>query len=302
MPHLLSVRNIPVADMLERIRSWQKAEPPAPNPKGSIALLFYEPSTRTRGAFEQACVLLGYHPLVLTPSVSSIVKGESLADTVRTLCAQDIRAIVLRHPHAGSAQTASRFATVPIINAGDGAHEHPTQALLDLYTLWEHFGMPDSLTRWLEGVKVAIVGDVLHSRVARSNALLLTQVGAEVWFCAPPTLLPDAPMPSIRYTHELEEALCGARVVMALRLQLERMESGLLPSLNVYRRDYQIRPDRLACAHPDCVVMHPGPIQRGVEVDDAIADGSRSLILTQVRVGLAVRVACLEYALGSQVR
>lgn len=302
MPHLLSVRDIPLADMLERIRSWRTSETPAPHPKGSVSLLFYEPSTRTRGAFEQACVLLGYHPLVLTPSVSSIVKGESLADTVRTLCAQGVQAIVLRHPHAGSAQTASQFASVPIINAGDGAHEHPTQALLDLYTLWEHFGMPDPRTRWLEGVKIAIVGDVKHSRVARSNALLLTHVGAEVWFCAPPTLLPDAPLANIRYTHKLEEALQNTRVVIALRLQRERMESSLLPSLNVYRRDYQIRPDRLARAHPDCVVMHPGPIQRGVEIDDAIADGSHSLILTQVRVGLAVRVACLEYALGTEVR
>ncbi len=298
MPHLLSAHDLPLAPMLERIRQYREGATPRQG-RGTIVLLFYEPSTRTRGAFEQACVMLGYHPLVLTPSISSIVKGESLADTVRTLCAQGVRAIVIRHPHAGAAHTASRFSTVPILNAGDGAHEHPTQALLDIYTLWSHRGYPNPRTRWLEGVKVAIVGDVKHSRVARSNAILLTQAGAEVWLCAPPTLLPDAPLPAVQQTHSIEQALQNAHVVMALRLQTERMESGFLPSLNAYRRDYQITEARLQVAHPDCVVMHPGPIQRGVEIEDAVADGSRSLILTQVQVGLTVRAVCLEYALGN---
>lgn len=296
MPHLLSARDLPLAPMLERIRQHQEGTA-LRRGHGTIALLFYEPSTRTRGAFEQACVMLGYHPLVLTPAISSIVKGESLADTVRTLCAQGVRAIVIRHPHAGAAHTASRFSTAPILNAGDGAHEHPTQALLDIYTLWSHLGYPNPRTRWLEGVKIAIVGDVKHSRVARSNAILLTQAGAEVWFCAPPTLLPDAPLPEVQQTHSIEQALQNARVVMALRLQTERMESGFLPGLNAYRRDYQITEARLQAAHPDCVVMHPGPIQRGVEIEDAVADGSRSLILTQVKVGLTARAVCLEYAL-----
>lgn len=298
MPHLLSVQNLPIAQILERVRYRQThpSLPPA-QPKGTIALLFYEPSTRTRGAFEQACVRLGYHPLVLTPDISSLAKGESLADTVRTLCAQGISALVIRHPHSGAAQTASRFSTVPVLNAGDGAHEHPTQAVVDLYTLWEHFGMPNPHQRWLEGVKVAIIGDVRHSRVARSNALLLTQLGATVWFCAPPTLLPDAPFTNVEYTHSIETAVKGAHVVMALRLQTERMEGGLLPHLNAYRRDYQITEERLALAHPNCIVMHPGPIQRGVELDDSVADSARSRVLAQVQVGLAVRQVCLEYAL-----
>jgi aspartate carbamoyltransferase catalytic subunit len=262
-----------------------------------IALLFYEPSTRTRTAFEQACVLLGYHPLVITAEASSVAKGESLQDTVRTLCAQGICAIVMRHPQAGAPQTAAQVATVPILNAGDGAHEHPTQAMLDLYTLWRHYGMPDPQARWLAGRKVAIVGDIRHSRVARSNLTLLAQAGAEVWLCAPPTLLPDAPLPNATLTHDADAAVQDADIVMALRLQTERMQQGLLPNLNAYRRDYQINAERLRRAKPESVVMHPGPIQRGVEISDEVADGAQSLILEQVRNGVYVRVAVLEYAL-----
>ncbi|MFQ3611216.1 MAG: aspartate carbamoyltransferase catalytic subunit [Fimbriimonadales bacterium] len=270
----------------------------APPTKNLIALLFYEPSTRTRGAFEQACVLLGYHPLVITTTASSIQKGESLKDTVLTLCAQGVKALVVRHPRPGAVQLASRFSSVPVLNAGDGAHEHPTQALLDLFTLWEHFGQPDPTTRWLEGRKVAIVGDIRHSRVARSNLTLLARTGAEVWLCAPPTLLPDAPLPNAHLTHDLHQAIVGAEVVMTLRLQTERMQQGLLTSLNAYRRDYQINAERLREAHPNCVVMHPGPIQRGVEISDEVADGIASRILTQVRNGVYARFACLEWALG----
>ncbi len=272
---------------------------PFPTPHSPlIALLFYEPSTRTRGAFEQACVLLGYHPLVITASASSIQKGESLADTVRTLCAQGVSAIALRHPQAGSAQLASRFSSVPVLNAGDGAHEHPTQALLDLYTLWEQFGKPDPETRWLEGRKIAIVGDIRHSRVARSNLTLLTQYGAQVWLCAPPTLLPDTPLPNAYLTHDIRQALEGAEVVMTLRLQIERMQQGLLTSLSAYRRDYQINAERLRNVHPNCMVMHPGPIQRGIEISDEVADSVASLILRQVQNGVYARLACLEWALG----
>lgn len=262
-----------------------------------VALLFYEPSTRTRAAFEGAAVRLGLHPLVITVESASIQKGETLADTVRTLCAQGVAAIVLRHPQAGAAHAAARVSTVPILNAGDGAHEHPTQAMLDLYTLWVHFGMPDPSSRWLTGRKVAIVGDIAHSRVARSNLMLLSRVGAEVWLCAPPNLLPAAPLPHAKLTTCLQDALRDADVVMALRLQRERMAQGLLPSLNAYRRDYQINSHRLACAKPDCVVMHPGPLNRGVEISDEVADSARSLIHRQVRFGLATRCACLEYAL-----
>lgn len=302
MPHVLTAAELPVADLLLRADAWRQrlqANPflPVPSRALMVALLFYEPSTRTRAAFEQAAVLLGCHPLTIISEASSIVKGESLRDTVRTLNAQGVRAIVLRHPQAGAPQTVARVSDVPILNAGDGAHEHPTQGLLDLYTLWLHYGKPDPETRWLSGRKVAIVGDIQHSRVARSNRVLLAQAGAEVWLCAPPTLLPDAPLPDAHLTHDLEEALQNADVLIALRLQTERMAHGLLPSLNVYRRDYQINAERLQAAKPDCVVMHPGPIQRGVEISDEIADGERSLILTQVRNGVYVRAAVLEYAL-----
>ncbi|GIV06326.1 MAG: aspartate carbamoyltransferase [Fimbriimonadales bacterium] len=302
MPHVLTAAELPVADLLVRAEAWRQRLhanpfPPVPPRARVVALLFYEPSTRTRAAFEQATVLLGYHPLTITAEASSIAKGESLQDTIRTLNAQGVRAIVLRHPQAGAARTAAQVSDAPILNAGDGAHEHPTQGLLDLYTLWLHYGKPAPETRWLRGRKAAIVGDIRHSRVARSNRVLLRQAGAEVWLCAPPTLLPDAPLPDAHLTHDPEEALQNADIVMVLRLQTERMAQGLLPSLNAYRRDYQINAERLRGAKPDCVVMHPGPIQRGIEISDEIADGERSLILAQVRHGISVRAAVLEYAL-----
>ncbi|MCS7300315.1 MAG: aspartate carbamoyltransferase catalytic subunit [Fimbriimonadales bacterium] len=303
MPHVLSASELPVPNLLCHADRWrERLQQPAPSvqPKGAlVALLFYEPSTRTRAAFEQACVLLGYHPLVITAEASSVAKGESLYDTVRTLNAQGVQAIVIRHPQAGAPVQAAQVSNAPILNAGDGAHEHPTQALLDLYTLWRHYGAPDPNTRWLTGRKVAIVGDIRHSRVARSNLTLLTGAGATVWLCAPPTLLPDAPLPHAHLTTDADEALRDADVVIALRLQTERMAQGLLPSLHAYRRDYQIHAERLRLAKPDCVVMHPGPIQRGVEISDEVADGAQSLILTQVRNGVYVRVATLEYALSS---
>ncbi|MCX7993458.1 MAG: aspartate carbamoyltransferase catalytic subunit [Fimbriimonadales bacterium] len=302
MPHVLSATDMPAAELLRRAEAWRQrltenATPPIQPKAALVALLFYEPSTRTRAAFEQACVLLGYHPLVITVEASSIVKGESLQDTVRTLNAQGVRAIVIRHPHSGAPQLAAQVSHTPILNAGDGAHEHPTQALLDLYTLWLHYGKPDPTTQWLSGRKMAIVGDIRHSRVARSNLTLLTRAGAEVWLCAPPTLQPDAPLQNAHLTSDASEAVRDADVVMALRLQTERMAQGLLPSLNAYRRDYQLNTPRLQLAKPDCVVMHPGPIQRGVEIADEVADGARSLILTQVQNGVYVRAAVLEYAL-----
>lgn len=303
MPHILTAAALPVSDLLRRADAWrvrltENPTPPIAPKAALIALLFYEPSTRTRAAFEQACVLLGYHPLVITAEASSIAKGESLQDTVRTLNAQGVRAIVIRHPQAGTPVQAAQVSDAPILNAGDGAHEHPTQALLDLYTLWRRYGCPDPDTRWLSGRKIAIVGDIRHSRVARSNLTLLTRAGAQVWLCAPPTLLPDTPLPDAHTTTNAEQAIQNADVVMALRLQTERMQQGLLPSLDAYRRDYQIHPERLRAAKPDCVVMHPGPIQRGIEIADAVADGAASLILTQVRNGVYVRLAVLEYALG----
>jgi len=313
MPHLLSASDLPLPEMLLRVHDWEQKlariknhEQQTRNTKSpsqgrraeSIALLFYEPSTRTCTAFEQAAVTLGLHPLVITAESASIQKGETLTDTIRTLCAQGVAGVAIRHPAAGAAHACARISTMPILNAGDGAHEHPTQAMLDLYTLWIHFGMPNPTSRWLDGHKVAIVGDIAHSRVARSNLILLTRVGAKVWLCAPPNLLPTAPLPGATLTVCLQEALHNATVVMALRLQTERMAQGLLPSLNAYRRDYQINARSLAWARPDCVVMHPGPLNRGIEISDEIAESLRALILQQVRFGLATRCACLEYALG----
>ncbi|GIV11207.1 MAG: aspartate carbamoyltransferase [Fimbriimonadales bacterium] len=303
MPHVLTAAELPVVELLQRAESWRRKLTETPRPTVShkpalIALLFYEPSTRTRAAFEQACVLLGYHPLVITAETSSIAKGESLQDTVRTLNAQGIQAIVIRHPQAGAPVQAAQVSDAPILNAGDGAHEHPTQALLDLYTLWRHYGKPNPDTRWLAGRKIAIIGDIRHSRVARSNLILLTQAGAEVWLCAPPTLTPDAPLPNAYITTNADEAVQNADAIMTLRLQTERMQQGLLPSLNAYRRDYQINLVRLSRAKPECVVMHPGPIQRGVEISDEVADSARSLVLAQVRNGVYVRAAALEYALS----
>ncbi len=306
MPPLLSAAELPVSDLLPRIRYWDnrlwaspsQTPPSAVSSRGTVALLFYEPSTRTRAAFEQAAHAMGFHPLVMMAQSASVQKGETLADTVRTLCAQGVAGIVLRHPEAGAAHAAARVSTVPVLNAGDGAHEHPTQALLDLYTLWVHFGFPDPTSRWLTGRKVAIVGDIAHSRVARSNLILLQRAGAEVWLCAPPTLMPAAPLPGARITSHLPHALQDAGVVMALRLQRERREPGLLPSLSLYRRDYQINARTLRHARHDCVVMHPGPLNRGVEISDEVADGAQSLIYQQVRFGLATRCACLEYALS----
>lgn len=295
MPHLLSVSDCPADVIIARAEFWRHTllnrEPLPSLPSRTICLLFYESSTRTRIAFEHAAHKLGWHSIVVAADTSSVAKGESIQDTIQTLCAEGVDAIVMRHPQAGACHLAAKYSTVPVLNAGDGANEHPTQALTDLMTIRQYKPA-------VNGLKIVIVGDILHSRVARSNVGLLGTLGANVWLCGPPTLLPDELSEGINCTTRLAEALEGADVVMALRIQNERMEPGLMPSLQAYIRDYQINAGTLALAKPDALLMHPGPMNRGVELSDEVADGSQSVILRQVQNGLFVRIAVLEYALG----
>ena len=271
----------------------------------SVITLFYEASTRTRVSFEQAGKILSADVINVSGGGSSVEKGESLYNTALTLQAMAADIIVIRHPHAGAPHFLARNLDSSVINAGDGAHAHPTQALLDMFTMRNHLGR-------IDGLRVAIVGDILYSRVARSNLWGLTKMGAHVVLCAPPTLLPTDfldgyrstdghPFASIEIETSVERALDGADVVMALRLQKERQQAGRLPSLREYSRLYCITPGRLEFAKPDVLVMHPGPMNEGVEIDPAVAHGSQSVIEEQVANGVAVRMALL-YALAPPAR
>ncbi|MFB3915206.1 MAG: aspartate carbamoyltransferase catalytic subunit [Terriglobales bacterium] len=259
-----------------------------------IVLLFYEASTRTRVSFEFAAKALGATTTLITASASSIEKGESLIDTGYTLQALGADAIVMRHPSSGAHWTLSRALDLPIINAGDGMHEHPSQALLDAYTILKH-------KRELKGLKVTIIGDVYHSRVARSDVFLLTKLGAEVTLCGPPDLVPDVAVvlaPGVRVVRTLEEGLRDADVIMLLRIQKERFVGRRLSYEN-YIAAYQLTSQRLGWAKADAIVMHPGPIIRGVELNSEVADASQSLIREQVHNGVPVRMAILAKALGA---
>jgi aspartate carbamoyltransferase catalytic subunit len=258
-------------------------------PQKVVGLLFFENSTRTRVSFEQAAHYLGYRVSNFAASASSLSKGETLKDTILTLKGERLDGIVIRHRASGSPALAARIFGGPVLNAGDGEHEHPTQALGDAVTILEH--KPS-----LEGLKVAIVGDVLHSRVARSNAWLLSKMGAEIRFVGPKMLMPAhmAMMPGKVY-NELLPGIHGADVVMTLRLQKERMADGLLSSIGEYRKLYQVNKETLKYAAPDALVMHPGPINRGVELDDYAADGPQSVIGEQVENGIFVRMAALNW-------
>jgi aspartate carbamoyltransferase catalytic subunit len=258
-----------------------------------IALLFYEPSTRTRVSFEFAAKALGAITTLVQATASSIEKGESLVDTGLTLRATGADAIVVRHPSSGAPHLLARHLDVPIINAGDGMHEHPTQALLDAYTILRH-------KKQLRGLKVAIVGDVYHSRVARSNIHLLSKSGAQVWLCGPPELLPELAAglaANVHVTRHVEEALRGADVVMVLRLQKERL-AGRQVRMDEYVAAYQITPERLRLAKRDAILMHPGPMIRGAELSGDLADSPASVISEQVANGVCVRMAVLLTALG----
>jgi len=258
-----------------------------------IALLFYEPSTRTRVSFEFAAKLLGTHTSVIGATASSIEKGESLVDTGKTLQALGADCIVVRHPSSGAPNVLARNLHVPIINAGDGMHEHPSQALLDAYTMLRH-------RKSLKGLRVTMVGDIQHRRVVRSNIHLLSKFGAEVVLCGPPELLPDFAAqlaPHVKVVRHMEEAVRKADVIMMLRVQKERL-AGLKLNVARYVADYQLTAERLKLARADAIVMHPGPMIRGMEIQSEVADSSHSVIEEQVENGVYVRMAILSICLG----
>ncbi|HKH74506.1 MAG TPA: aspartate carbamoyltransferase catalytic subunit [Vicinamibacterales bacterium] len=258
----------------------------------TVVNLFFEPSTRTRTSFEIAEKRLSADTLNIAIGTSSVVKGETLADTALNLEAMAPDMIVLRHSSSGACHLLSRICRSAIINAGDGMHEHPTQALLDAFTIRER-------KKQLNGLKVAIIGDLLHSRVLRSNIQLLTKMGAHVWVCGPPTLIPtDIRRFGVIATSNVDEAVADADVVMLLRIQLERMEGAYFPSLREYFRIFGMTETRLKQAKPDVMIMHPGPMNRGVEIASEVADGPYSVILDQVANGVAVRMAVLYLLAG----
>jgi len=279
------------AEAMKEIGSRPIKKVPALRGK-TVVNLFFEPSTRTRTSFEIAEKRLSADTLNIAIASSSVVKGETLADTALNLEAMQPDMIVLRHSSSGACHLLSRICRSSIINAGDGTHEHPTQALLDAFTILEH-------KKRLRGLKVAIVGDLLHSRVLRSNIHLLTKMGADVWVCGPPTLIPtDITRFGVRATSRVDEAVSDADVIMLLRIQLERMEGAFFPSLREYFNVFGMTEARLRLAKPDVMIMHPGPMNRGVEIASEVADGPYSVILEQVANGVAVRMAVLYLLAG----
>jgi aspartate carbamoyltransferase catalytic subunit len=284
-------------DPLERTRLFAKRR---------VALLFYESSTRTRTSFELAAKALGSDTTLVSSLSSSIEKGESLKDTGLTIRALGAETIILRHNASGAPWLLEQYTHLPVLNAGDGMHEHPTQALLDLRTMLAHLreGMTDVGPETLKGVTVSITGDILHSRVARSNMLLLPRLGAEVLVCGPKELLPDVAAtaaPGVRIERDFEVALKESHVVMMLRIQAERL-AGLQLDLEEYKRAYQLTGDRLHSLAPEAIVLHPGPIIRGLEITAGVADGPQSRILEQVSNGVAIRMAVVERALTATGR
>lgn len=260
----------------------------------TIVTLFYEASTRTRSSFELAGKYMSADVINISTTTSSVTKGESLKDTGLTLQMMGTDIVVIRHGMAGAPQLLGRYLKSRVINGGDGFHEHPTQALLDMMTIKEKLSD-------FKGLKVAIIGDILHSRVARSNLSGLTKMGAEVWLCGPPTLLPPGLEElGARVTTNIDEALNGAQVVMMLRIQMERQQAGLFPSIREYSQLYGLNRDRLKLADKDALVLHPGPINRGVEISGEVADGMQSLINQQVTNGVAIRMALLYLMIGQK--
>ena len=258
-----------------------------------VVNLFFEASTRTRTSFEIAAKRLGADTVSITAQASSVSKGESLVDTLNTLAAMHPDAIIMRHAASGAPHFLQRHLETPIINAGDGTHEHPTQALLDARTILDRGAR-------LEGLRVAIIGDIAHSRVARSNVYLLSKYGAEIVLCGPASLLPrelTGIAPGVTLTTDMDEAIRDADVIMMLRVQLERQHEAAFPA-NEYFQFYGLRLEHLRLAKPEVLVMHPGPINRGREISSEVADSQRSVILTQVENGIAVRMAVLESVLG----
>jgi aspartate carbamoyltransferase catalytic subunit len=295
--HLLAIEGMhppQIAALLDLAESYallnRSGKTPRDRLRGRTLInLFYEASTRTRTSFELAGKRLGADVINMEVAVSSVTKGETLLDTAATLNAMNCDLLVVRHAASGAPALLARKVDAAVINAGDGTHEHPTQALLDALTIRRHRGR-------LEGLVVAICGDILHSRVARSNIHLLTAMGSRVRVIGPPTLIPPAAERlGVAVFHDMAEGLRGADVVMALRLQQERMARGLVPSAREYFRFYGLDAAKLAHAAPDALVMHPGPMNRGVEIDSAVADDPQhSVIREQVEMGVAVRMAVLD--------
>lgn len=273
----------------------QRAIKKVPSLRGkTLVNLFIEPSTRTRTSFELAATRLSADVVNITTSVSSLVKGETLKDTALNLQALHADIIVIRHSAAGAPHFLARFLKASIINAGDGAHEHPTQALLDAFTIREKKGQ-------IAGLNVTILGDILYSRVARSNIWLLTKLGAKVTLAGPSTLVPRVfEQLGCRVTHDIEEAIRDADVINLLRIQHERQRQTMFPSIGEYTAMFGLNKERFSRTKPDAMIMHPGPINRGVEIDSDIADCERSVILEQVTNGLAVRMAALYLCSGGQ--
>jgi aspartate carbamoyltransferase catalytic subunit len=258
----------------------------------TIVNLFLEPSTRTRMAFDMAAKRLSADVISLDAASSSTTKGETLRDTAENIAALGADMIVIRHSCAGSPLYLSKILNIPVINAGDGSHEHPTQGLLDTFTMKDHLGT-------LKGRRIVILGDILFSRVARSNIHALVKFGADVTLVGPATLVPrDLETLGVRVSHDLRSALADAEVVMLLRIQHERQTATMFPSLGEYTSMFGLNKTRASWLHPEAIIMHPGPINRGVEIDSDLADGGRSVILEQVTNGIAVRMACLYLCAG----
>jgi aspartate carbamoyltransferase catalytic subunit len=293
---LLDIEHLEAAEILKLLKFARRMNPDKPRPllKGKrVFLLFYEASTRTRSSFEVAAKSLGALTVLIQSSGSSIEKGESLVDTGNTVRAVGADVVVMRHPNAGAPYILAQHLDVPVINAGDGLHEHPSQALLDAYTILRN-------KKTFKGLQVAIVGDIFHSRVARSACHLLSKFGVKIILCGPPELAPEIAMtlaPGVRVTRHIEDALRGTDVIMLLRVQTERL-SGLKIDLAEYIARYQMTPVRLKMAKKDAIVMHPGPIIRGLELTSEVADGQQARILEEVRNGVPVRMAILARALG----
>lgn len=284
-----------VLDCAFYFKSFQKSKSyPRTLENKTVILLFFESSTRTRSSFELAAKRLGGETLVLTKEGSSTEKGETLIDTAKNIQAMQPDAIVLRHPSAGSPHLLDQSLNIPVINAGDGFHEHPTQALLDLMTILE-------FKKTLQGLRVLIVGDIAHSRVARSDIYALKTMGAEVSVCGPPTLLPPkAEQMGVKVFYDLDEAVKNQDVVISLRIQFERLGQGQSPSRGEYSRFYGMNQRVLGLCKEDVLIMHPGPVNRGLELSPEVADGSRSVILNQVENGVLVRMALLHLLTGGE--
>jgi aspartate carbamoyltransferase catalytic subunit len=293
---LLDLEHLSTTDITSILKLARKmhTRPPRPRLQGKrIALLFYEASTRTRVSFEFAAKLLGTHTSVISATASSVEKGESLVDTGKTLQALGADCIVVRHPSSGAPHVLARNLHVPIINAGDGMHEHPSQGLLDAYTMLRH-------RKTLKGMKITMVGDIRHSRVARSNIHLLSKFGAQIVLCGPPELLPETALtlaPGLKIVRHIEEAVRKCDVVMMLRVQKERLV-GLKIDAEKYGMQYQLTLERLRLAKSDAIVMHPGPMVRGMEIQTEVADSPQAVIEEQVHNGVYVRMAVMTVCMG----